>query len=271
MSDLSDLVSAVALGVLQGLTEFLPVSSSGHLVVFQQWLEAAGDDVFFDLMLHLGTLVPALWFYRADVKGVVKDVVAGQGPWLRRPGVRLALLVGIASVPTGLIGLSLADTFERLFHQPMAVSVAFACTGALLWSTRRARDGVYDVLTTPWVAALLLGLAQGVAITPGISRSGTTIAVALLLGLQREFAVKLSFLMSVPAILGAVLLKSREVDPAEMVWLPTILGTIAAAVTGYLALVWLVRLVRLGRFADFAWYVWGMAIVTMGIALAGAA
>lgn len=252
---------AIALGILQGLTEFLPVSSSGHLVVFQQFIEVGGDAVFFDLMLHLGTLVPAIWFYRADVWSVLRDVASGDGRFWQRPGVRLAVLVVLASIPTGALGIAFKDVFESLFAAPGWVAVAFFFTGCLLHATRGRDQGTLDLASTPWWMALVLGVAQGFAITPGISRSGTTIAVAMLLGLEKQFAVKLSFLMSIPAIVGAVLLKSRELDGLGMDLGVVGLGTLAALVTGYGALVLLVRLVQRGHFAVFRWYVWLMAIV----------
>jgi undecaprenyl-diphosphatase len=261
------LLGAVLLGVLQGLTEFLPVSSSGHLVLFQQFIEVPGDDVFFDLMLHLGTLVPALWFYRRDVLGVLADVVGGERPWSERPGVRLAGLVVAASLPTAVIGLSGKDYFELMFQSPGAVSIAFLFTGAVLFATRGRDLGTLNLMSTPYLTAFWIGVAQGVAITPGVSRAGMTIAAAMLLGVEREFAVKLSFLMSVPAILGAVLLKSRDVELASIELGPVLAGALTALVTGYLALTLLVGLVKRGQFSSFCWYVWGMALVAAWVAL----
>ena len=259
--------AAVGLGVIQGLTEFLPVSSSGHLVLVQQFVEVAGDDVLFDLVLHVGTLLPALWFYRADVLQVGRDLSGGEGDLLHRDGTRLAWLVILATIPTGLIGVLFKDVFEGLFHNPMAVAGAFAVTGALLLSTRGRSDGELGVQEVGWKLALAIGVAQGLAITPGISRSGATIAVALLLGFRREFAVKFSFLMSVPAILGAVVLKLGDVGSAALNPIEAGLGLVAAALSGYLALSLLVRLVRAGQFSHFAWYMWAVALFALWLAL----
>jgi len=269
VSSLTDVLGAAWLGVLQGLTEFLPVSSSGHLVLFQQWIEVSGDEVLFDLALHVGTLVPAVWFYRADVAGMFRDVFAGEGPFWQRPGVRLATAILIATVPTGLIGLGLKDAFEQLFSTPAAVAVAFAVTGVLLASTKGRDGGQGSLDALGWQNALILGVAQGFAITPGISRSGTTIAVALLLGIRRDLAVKFSFLMSVPAICGAVLVKLRDAGDAPLDPIQAGVGTLTAMISGYLALVLLVRLVDEGRFAAFRWYVWAMAVVAAGLAFLG--
>lgn len=240
------LLGLLLLGIVQGLTEFLPVSSSGHLVVLQRIVDVGEQAVLTDLVLHVGTLVPALWFFRADVVGVVRDTFAGQGPFLKRPGVHLAVLVLAATVPTAIIGLTFEDLFEALFNEPLAVAPAFLVTAGLLWATPRTEDGTLDLLDVHPGRAALIGLAQGFAITPGISRSGTTIAVALLLGLRREVAIKLSFLMSVPAIVGALILKSRDVVPGEVDPLPLVVGALGAAVSGYLALAWLVKLVHEG-------------------------
>jgi undecaprenyl-diphosphatase len=254
-------LGAILLGILQGITEFLPVSSSGHLVLFQEFLPVAGDEILFDLVLHVGTLLPALWFYREDVLQVLRDAVGAEASFWERPGVRLAMLVVVATIPTGVIGIGFKDWFEAMFDQPGRVGFAFLATALLLLSTRGRQDGEYTLRNTPLWMAALLGIAQGMAITPGISRSGTTIAVALLLGLRREFAVKLSFLMSVPAILGAVLLKTLELEAFDAAPMELGLGFVAAMVSGYAALVLLVRLVKQGRFSDFAWYLAPLSLV----------
>jgi undecaprenyl-diphosphatase len=264
-------LQALLLGIVQGLTEFLPVSSSGHLVLAQAWLGedffAASDAVFFDLVLHVGTLLPVLWFYRVDLGRIVRSVFDfggvkdGLGAWLKAdPDRWLAFLVVVATVPTGIIGVTLEDTFESLFSTVIPVAVALAFTGAMLFSTRTLKDP----LSSPAFGigmALLIGLAQGVAITPGISRSGSTIAVALFLGLPREMAARFSFLLSIPAILGAVVLKSRHGIPLENIDYGAVaLGFLAAVVVGYGALVLLVALVKKGGLHRFAWYLWPAAL-----------
>lgn len=266
MADSSSALAAIFLGALQGLTEFLPVSSSGHLVLFQQFLEVGEDHVLFDLVLHVGTLVPVLWFYRDQVMELVLDPIQGEGPMLERPGVRMLGLLVAASIPTAIIGLAFEDLFEQLFATPAALAVTFAITGCLLWASGRFDRSAQQRELTP-ALAFGLGLAQGFAITPGISRSGTTIAVALMLGLPRETAARFSFLMSVPAILGAVLLKLKDVEAAGLDPVQLVAGGLTALVTGYLALVLLVKLVLAGRFSAFCWYAWFAAIVAGVIAL----
>jgi len=261
------MLGALFLGLLQGLTEFLPVSSSGHLVLFQQFFDIGDDEVLFDLVLHLGTLVPILWFYRRDVGGIARDAVSGEAPFLQRDGVRLLLFIAVASVPTALIGLLFEDLFEALFARPAVLVVTFSITGALLFASRRYLSGDIGLRQLGAKEALILGLAQGLAITPGISRSGTTISVALMLGLNRELAARFSFLMSVPAILGAVVLRGRDVDLAGLDWAMLGTGGLAAMVSGYAALVLLVGLVKRGHLSRFAWYCWFAAAAAGGVAL----
>ena len=258
---------AAFLGLLQGLTEFLPVSSSGHLVLFQQFLDIAGDEVLFDLVLHLGTLIPVLFFYRSEVRELIVDPIAGTGPWRERSGVKLLGLLILATIPTGIIGLALEDQFEALFSRPSALVLTFAITGCLLFATGFMKKGSTSLGgMKPW-QALVLGIAQGAAITPGISRSGTTIAVALFLGIKREDAARFSFLISVPAILGAVILKAKDVDATTLEPLSLALGFFMALISGYLALVLLVRLIKRGGFSYFAYYCWFAALAALVIAV----
>jgi undecaprenyl-diphosphatase len=264
---------AVLLGVVQGLTEFLPVSSSGHLVMFQQILGeeqlGIGDHVAFDLVLHLGTLVPVLIMYRSDIFGMFSDL-RGDGPPLERGGLRLAAWVLVGTVPTGLIGILLKDVFEQLFTTTLSVGVAFAVTAALLWRTRAIEHGGREIAGMTWKDALIIGLAQGFAITPGISRSGTTIAVALMLGIRRDLAARYSFLLSVPAILGAFVLKAKDVDVATAQAVgPLVIGFVAAALSGWVALVILLRLVRTGDFSRFSYYLAPLSVIAVGYGLFG--
>ena len=262
----SRLGGALFLGITQGLTEFLPVSSSGHLVLFQQFIDIGENEVLFDLVLHVGTLIPILWFYRGWVGKLVVDPVAGEGPWMQRTGVRWMGLLVLASIPTAMIGLGFEDLFETLFSTPATLVVTFTITGLLLLlSGRFDRSGSGRSLT--WGIALILGVAQGFAITPGISRSGTTIAVALMLGLEREQAARFSFLMSVPAITGGLLLQLRDAHLASLDVPQLVVGGLASMVTGYAALVLLVRLVRAGRLSAFAWYMFGVAAFALAVAV----
>ncbi len=266
---MSPLLAAIILGFIQGITEFLPVSSSGHLVLFQEFLPVSGDEVAFDLALHIGTLVPVFIFYRRDLQSMIRDAVAGEGPVADRDGLRLMAWVLLGSVPTAIIGLACEDVCEHLFSSAAPVAVAFAITGVVLFSTTYAPKGQTTERSMVWWQAVLIGIAQGIAITPGISRSGSTIAAALFLGMDREYAARFSFLLSIPAIGGAFLLKARDLELTSATLGPIAVGFVVAAVSGYLALVLLVRLVRSGDFSRFSYYLWAIALVAGGVALSG--
>lgn len=260
-------LQALLLGIVQGLTEFLPVSSSGHLVLAQAALGdsffAADNAVLFDLVLHLGTLLPVLVFYRHELVAMLRSPLAEPKlantgsvlAWLKgNPDRWLATLVVAGTVPTGLMGVLLKDFFESLFHSVYPVAGALLVTAAVLVGTRfvadRAASPPKGVGT-----ALLVGVAQGLAITPGISRSGSTIAAGLFLGLDRESAARFSFLLSIPAILGALVLQAKDGVPVDSIdWMAVFVGFVGAAVSGYAALVFLVALVKRGGLHRFAWY-----------------
>ena len=272
------LLPAVALGVVQGLTEFLPVSSSGHLVLGSHLLQFAEPSLLFDIVLHVGTLLPVVWLYRADLWDMLRGlggVVAPARAWREERGFRLLACVAIGTLPTAVMGAGLNDLFERLFSSPTVVGVTFLITGGILMASRLAcqpttgdEPGDSHLGLTP-SRALLVGLAQGLAITPGISRSGSTITASLLLGVERNMAARFSFLLSIPAILGAVALHLSKAQLGQsMVLLWTYLGgALAAAVSGYFALRWLVRLVRRGSFHRFAYYLWPLGLTVLAYRL----
>lgn len=256
-------VAAVLLGLVQGVTEFLPVSSSGHLVLFQHLLGFQEPMVFFDVMLHLGTLAAVCFFYRRELLGLLGIKVPGA---LSTPNT--LLLLGLGTVPTVAIALVGRPFFKAAFGGLTAPGIALLVTGCLLWTTRRAPPSRRDDMRVR--DALIIGTAQGFAIMPGISRSGTTIAVALWLGLQRELAARYSFLLAIPAIMGAVVLEwesPASMDHATLV--ATVLGTLTAAGSGYLALSWLVRVVHRGAFWVFAPYCWCVGILVLLLARVG--
>lgn len=250
-------LGALFLGVVQGLTEFLPVSSSGHLTLFGQFVELDGDNTLFNLFLHVATLLPVLWFYREKVLFLVRDPVQSDKPFLQREGVRRWGLLVAASVPTAIIGLVFKDLFEELFENPAALTVSFTITALILLATRAANPRGRKLTLG---VAIVLGIVQGLAITPGISRSGSTIAAALLLGVDRDEAAEFSFLMSVPAIIGATLLLAKDADLAMFDPLDVAVGFVAALLSGYFALAMLVALVRRGGLHWFSIWCFGAAI-----------
>lgn len=270
----------VLLALIQGLTEFLPVSSSGHLVVGSQILALAKPSLLLDVLLHVGTLLPVLWLYRVDIGQMLASIPRLLHPrryWQEDAALRLAVCIVIGSVPTALIGFLFEEQFERLFSSTLAVGCTFLLTGAILLLTRwwrpQSRDdadgetpAAFHSLTVG--RALAVGLAQGCAITPGISRSGTTIATGLFCGLERELCARFSFLLSIPAIVGATLLELHKAGQAAgQSTFVLLLGVGAAAVSGYLALRWVVHTVRRGELHWFTIYVWPLGLAVLAYSL----
>ena len=252
--------------MVQGLTEFLPVSSSGHLVFFQSLFGLQEPQVAFDVMLHLGTLLAVVAYFRTDIS----RVLLGTWAWVkgRREGeekAKLLLWIVVASVPTGLMGILLKDWFESLFSRPKTVGLMLLVTGLLLWMTRTVGRKQKTTGEMGAVDALFIGIAQGVAIIPGISRSGATISTGLFCGLHRELAGKFSFLLSIPAILGATLLKFREIDTGAEFGV-TLIGMTVAFVIGLLSLKLLMKIIRAGKLSGFAYYCWAMGILMILLA-----
>ena len=269
------------LGFLQGVTEFLPVSSSGHLVVYQQLFGLSGPGgpggpaetrLLFEVMVHLGTLIAVLVVFRSDIAALATGALraaTGHAGGDKGP-LRLLLLLVVGSVPAAVFGLGWKDELEHLFSAPLYVGFAFLLTGTVLWLSRYPGRPVRDLGRTTWIDALLIGLGQALALVPGVSRSGTTISVALLLGLDRRLAARYSFLLAVPAILGAVVVQAGDAGgiPADQ-WTAVAAGTIMAAVSGYVALKLLLRIVVAGNLSRFSYYCWGIGLLTLGVALSG--
>lgn len=259
-------IQALLLGALQGLTEFLPVSSSGHLVLLQHAFGLKEPELLFDILVHVATLGAVFIFYRHDVWELIQAcpglsaicrLTEPDTEKRRADNRRLGILLIIANMPTVAIGLLYASTFEQLFATPWTVGIALLITGCALWSLRSTvtpRNGLPDMHIGH---ALLLGVVQGLAITPGISRSGSTIAVALWCGLRQESAARFSFLMAIPAIMGAMLLKLGALGTlsSDQIGL-MISGMLTALGVGYFALRFLLRLLMHGNFWYFAIYCW---------------
>lgn len=271
--DLIPLHHVIILGLIQGVTEFIPVSSSGHLVVFQHLFGLKEPQLLLDVMLHLGTLIAVLIVFRRDLAALIHSGITVIKTGKTEPGdqsLRLIGLIILASVPVGIIGLLLKHYIESVFATPMLVGIAFIVTGLILWISQFAKQAGKNTGDTSWFDALLIGCGQALAIIPGISRSGTTITIALLLGIDRHLAAKFSFLMAIPAIIGAAFLQWRDAPPLNAdLWPAIILGTIIATISGCIALKILIRLVTQGNFAVFAYYCWGVGIMTTLFAFYG--
>lgn len=242
---------AVVLGLVQGVTEFLPVSSSGHLVIFETLLGVVESGVVFEVAVHVATLVSILLVYRSRVGSLAVGALKRDGASLRYIG-----LLVVATVPAAAVGLLWEDAVEALFDNPVAPGVALLVTGLVLWSSRWAMPRATGVLPT-WSTAALIGCAQAVALVPGISRSGSTVVAALWLGVTPVEAAAFSFLMAVPAIAGAAVLQVGDLaaggGPGST---SLLLGAVVAAVTGVLAIRTFIAMLAKESFHLFAPYCW---------------
>ena len=267
---------AIILGIVQGLTEFLPVSSSGHLVLFQQVLGLKKAELFFDICVHLGTLAAVMVVFRREIKNILSALTrlhpstAPEQSILQKidsdPDLKLALMIVIGSIPTGILGYVFAGIADRLFSSALITGLMLMVTGLLLWITRRAEAGHepagIDRLTPK--NAFIIGVVQGLAIIPGISRSGSTISAGLLLGIEREMAARYSFLLSIPAIAGAGLVSLKDgLSQPDLAIQISLLGAATAAIVGYAALKSLLHLVKRGRLYLFAPYCWLVGILAI--------
>jgi undecaprenyl-diphosphatase len=256
------ILQAVVLGIVQGLTEFLPVSSSAHLVLVPWWLgwQFEPDAAFaFDVLVQLGTLVGVVAFFGRDLIALMRE--AWLGLVRRRPFAsvesRRAWLLALATVPAVIAGLALKDAVEAAFADPVPTSAALLVTGLFLWIAERRARSDRPLETMGWIESLMIGVAQALAIFPGISRSGATIAAGRALGFARHEAARFSFLMSVPVLLGAGLVASKDflsLPAASALAAPLAAGFLAAAVVGYLSVRWMMAFVGKHPLTYFAAY-----------------
>ena len=266
-----NIIQGIIIGIVQGLTEFLPVSSSAHLVFIQNIL-GVQSSLAFDTFLHLGSLLAVLWFFRADILKMItswilslKDIIDGRfrEGFYGDPYKRLAWYVILATIPVGIVGVLFEDSVDALFSGALYVPAFFLfVTGTILYLSQRMTSGKINFHNVTKREALFMGLGQACAILPGLSRSGTTIAAGLVAGLYKEFAAKFSFILSIPAILGAFLLQAKDIGTAmDANFLPIILGFIAAFISGYAAIKWMLELVQKRNLDIFAYYCWIVGIV----------
>lgn len=266
----------IFLGIVQGITEFLPVSSDGHLTLFQHLFGMKEHHLFFDLCLHMGTLLALFVYFRKELYNLTIDVLAGtlelcQGhSWgdvtFKNPQLKFFILICIATIPTGLMGVYGNDFFKNLFSSLIATGLGFWITTLLVWSTQFSKEGTKTLDQMNVFHALVIGIFQGFSIAPGLSRSGSTISMALFLGIERPLAARFSFIMSIPAILGATLLEFRHAmngGEAMPPVLTVVCGTAAAAIVGYFAIRFLVQVLSHGNFHRFSYYTLFIGAVTL--------
>ena len=265
-------IHAIIMGIVQGLTEFLPVSSSGHLVLAKFMIGADASlntSALFEILLHVGTLAAVCVVYFRDVVLLIKEgllLIRDGVLWLVHGGKRkfemyrdrkMVLLVIVASIPTAILGLVMQKFLEDLFlSSVMAVGFALLLTGGMLLASAKIPAGKKRLEKASYRDAVVIGLFQGVATIPGISRSGSTIVGGMLCGFDREFAIRFSFLISMPAIGGAAILKLSSVSGAdlELNWFPYLLGAIVAAIVGYACIRGLLAILKGNKFHYFGFY-----------------
>ena len=274
------LLSSILLGLIQGLAEFLPISSSGHLAIAAHFMGQAGigePPPFFDVLLHLGTLAAVFAAYWQDIREMivelicgVRDLARGTTPSPIPPARRLILLIIVGTLPLFVV-LPVKDFIEGLGDNIYFVAGALIVTGILLFASDRVKKGRKTEKTATLLDVLLVGVAQAIATCPGISRSGTTITAGCFVGLDRKFAVRYSFLMSIPAILGANLLTLKDAIAEKTIIVSDIpvylVGVAVAAVVGYLCIRLLKMIADKGRFGWFAYYCWAAGVIVLALAV----
>ena len=274
------LLSSILLGLIQGLAEFLPISSSGHLAIAEHFLGQAGVPAtpdFFDVLLHLGTLVAVFVAYWKDIRDMivelidgVRDLAHGTTPTPMPPARRLILLIIVATVPLFAV-LPIKDWIEGLSDNIYFVAGALIVTGFLLFASDRVKKGRKAEWSARLLDVFLVGVAQAIATCPGISRSGTTITAGCFVGFDRKFAVRFSFLMSIPAILGANILTLKDAITENTIIVSEIpvylVGVAVAAVVGYACIRLLKMIAGKGKFGWFAYYCWAAGLIVLALTL----
>ncbi len=255
-----DLIQILILAIIQGITEWLPISSSGHLVIVQQHLGLKEVPLIFDVSLHVGTLCVVIVVFRKDILEIAKalykrDFESEEG--------KLALYIALGSIPTALIGFLFHDFFQFLFTSTLAVGAALVITGFILYSSKLRKDGK----ELGYLDSLLIGIAQGIAITPGISRSGITLSTGFLRKVKKEAVFRYSFLLSIPAVIGATVMESKDLMLGEIDIVALLFGVIVSMIVGYVSLKLLLKIVLKEKFHLFAYYCWiaGLIIVIFSI------
>lgn len=262
------LFEAIILGLVQGLSEFLPISSSGHLALLQYFFGIEGESVLaFATLLHLGTLLSIFAVYYKDILelilelgATIKDIATGRGPRINANETRrLGFLIIMATIPTGIIGVAFQDFFGDLYLSLVAIGVGLLVTGTVLWVAEKMAQGHKNIRQMKFRDAFLVGVFQSIALIPGISRSGSTIVGGLFSGVKREVAVKFAFLISIPSVLGAVVLEApaafKDGMEASLV-IPIVVGVIIAAVSGFIAIKTMIKVVSNKKLYYFSFYTW---------------
>ncbi|HUV60426.1 MAG TPA: undecaprenyl-diphosphate phosphatase [Desulfatiglandales bacterium] len=271
-----DTEQTILLGIIQGLTEFLPISSSGHLVIFQHLIGLKNPELLLDISLHVGTLLAVLIFFWADIKmmiyesiGLIGNLFQKQNPSSKTqqfPHAALIVWIITGTIPTALIGILFSSFFQKMFGSPFFVGFMLIVTGAILGASRLIPDHFTKKGHVGLMLSIAVGIAQGAAIIPGISRSGATIVCGLFCGLNRELAGRFSFLLSIPAIIGATMVKFDMTKITEIGFMPFFAGIFISFLVGLIALKITMNMVRKGNLHYFSPYCLLAGIVAIFIA-----
>ncbi|NLM25712.1 MAG: undecaprenyl-diphosphate phosphatase [Firmicutes bacterium] len=268
-----NLLEAIFLGVIQGITEFLPVSSSGHLVLFSSLLGIQEANLTYEIFLHFGTLLAVFFAFKPDIMLLIQafiKLIKAPGDFKQLyqtdSGVKMLIAIIIGTLPLVFVGLFVQDFIRDLFSSPKFTGYMLLLTGTILFISSKVNDGKKEIERISMLDGLIIGLGQACAVVPGLSRSGTTIATGLLKGLERESAARFSFLLSIPAILGAQVLAIGDLFSAEAISTPLwmmLIGTLVSAIVGYLAIKLLLKFVRQGRLIIFSYYTWAVGLLVL--------
>lgn len=267
------LFMAIILGIFQGIAEFLPISSSGHLVILQNFFEINQGELFISVMLHLGTLISIVIVFYKDIISIVEAVFRIFSEIFRKKRIILdtepkilAVMIMVGTIPTGLIGIFFEDFFEVLYDSLLAVGIALIATGFLLMISEKSNSGRKGTKDMTIIDAIIVGAFQGLAIIPGVSRSGSTIVGGLFRGFNTKLATKFSFLMAIPAILGASLLEGIKVITGNnpvVFSIPLLVGILLSTITGVFAIKILIKALEKGKLYYFSYYVWSVGIIVI--------
>lgn len=271
-------MSFILLGIIQGLTEFFPISSSGHLVIVKYWWRLDLPGAAFETFLHFGTVIAVIVLFRKDIKNLVISFFKSVYQLSQRKNIsdifkndsssKFAWFLGISTIPAAIIGFTFNSYFEMLFAKPIITSLMFAITGTLLWlSNKHYTKGSKNIFEITYQDAIIIGAAQAAAIFPGISRSGLTIIAGLSRNLDREFAARYSFILSIPLILGASIFKMRELSSLNMDLSILILSGLMAAISSYGAMKIFIGLLKNRKVHFFSYYLWILSGLTICLSL----
>jgi len=246
-----DILQAIILGIIQGITEWLPISSSGHLAIVQ-YLFGLKQPLSFDIMLHFGSLIVVILFFRKELKELLLGVMRRD-----KRSIRLSLFIVLATIPIVLVGYFLSSIIEQAFQSLLAVGIGLLFTGTMLYLSKYS---IRKEKEMKWYNAVIMGLFQALALLPGVSRSGSTISSGMIMGIKREEVARFSFIIFIPAIIGAIILEFNSITQIEYIG-ATIIGTIVSTIVGYFSLKLLMSIIQKNRFSYLSIYCFILGLI----------